>query len=343
MLKTATLAFLDFSEQQQKIFSSLLFLSGRNLNQIWDIVTKDLAQVILVCSKEPISETQWDEIQLAYPQAILVAYSMNLISLQTPWKLLTKETALTNRAELITLLNKVTQHKSKQKSKEIKVKESPLIKETLEQKPNISPQETINDNLFLPENYFLSLVQMSIKTGYIYRCRIEDDIVIYLLPQQNCYFCSTEIIDLKKIFLTSPKKIKVRKMLETELKQQINGLKTKALNDLLWYATVTASQGRFMVNHQPDDNVSLMSWPDISLISENKNYLEIAIFMSHNITNLIDISKNTQKNLNDVIDFYNACYILGLISIPESNSLLNNSKELPGNPINEKVQLKIVA
>ena len=322
------LAFLGFNEQQQKIFSSILFLSERNLNQNWDIVTEDLAQVIFVHSKKSMSQIQWNELQLAYPQAILVAYSLNLINLQTPWKLLTEDTALTNRTELITLLNKITQYKPKNielNSKVIKAKESPVIK-NIPEKRVISPQKIPNDNLFLPDNYFLTIVRMSIKTGYIYRCRFKNNTMLYLLPQQNCYFCSTEMIDLKKLFLMPPKEIKIKRMLDIELEQQIEGLKTKALNDLLWHATITASQGRFITNYQPDDPVHLKSWPDISLISENKSYLKIAAFMSQNTINIIEISKQTQQKLSDVIDFYNACYILGLVSIPKNIPSSNNSR-----------------
>jgi len=346
MLKTATLAFLDFSERQQKIFSSVLFLSERNLNQDWDIVTKDLAQVIFVHSKKPISQTQWDKLQLIYPQAILVAYSTNLINLQTPWKLLTEETALTKRAKLITLLNKITEDIEHQPSK-IEVSSPSLIKQNPEKKKDKEPQKTITNNLFLPENYFLSIVQMSITTGYIYQCQFKNNTVIYLLPQQSCYFCSTEMVDLKELFLMSPKEIRVKKMLDIELKQQIEGLKTKALNNLLWYATITASQGRFMTNHQPDDSVYLKSWPDISLVSENKSYLEFTVFMSHNTANVIEIAEKSQQKLSDVIDFYNACNVLGLISDPKnvfslSKSVFDNSRKLH-HPTAEKIHLQIVA
>ncbi len=352
MSNLVTLAFLNFTKQQQEIFTSILFLSERSLDSTWNIGTKETAKVIFVISEKTISQTQWDKMQLAYPQAILVAYSVNLVDLNTPWKLLTETTALTNRTKLITLLNQINQDAFKnieqEIPKEIVIKKSQPIEKNIEQET----QKTIKNHLFLPEDYFLSIVQMSIKTGYIYRCKIEEDVVIYLLPKQNCYFCSTEITDLKTLFLMSPKEIKVKRMLDSELKQQIEGLKTKALNDLLWYATVTASQGRFMTTYQPDDSVYLKSWPDISLVSENKSYLDIAAFMSHNTTNVVGIAKKSQQKLTDVIDFYNVCYLLGLISDPKNVSsvfkpvfdepLFDNSRK-SRHPIVEKVNLQIVA
>lgn len=168
-------------------------------------------------------------------------------------------------------------------------------------------------DLFLLEHYFLSIIQKSLKLGHIYHCRFENGIDIFLLPQQNCYFCDIEIKDLSLLFLTHPKDIILTKLNEKELKKQVKGLKTKALNDLLWHSAISVSQGRFMKNYHPEQLVSLKYWPDISQISPHQSYLKIAPFMSNNKENIANISQKTQQKLADVLDFHNACNILGLV------------------------------
>jgi len=339
MLKKNTLAFFNFNDKQQEVFSSILLLFARNLNADWEVVNKEKAQVIFVQSKNSITQTQWDKIQAGYPHAILVAYSVNLRYIKTPWKLLTEATRLPQRSALIALLNKITVEGFSVNAKPKKITTS----------KKVSLLKVVKTNLFVPENYFLSILQKSLKTGHIYRCEFKNEIVIYLLPEQNCYFCATEIDDLKDLFLSAPQEIKVKKLLEEELKQYVAGLKTKALNDLLWHATITTSQGRFMTNHQPDTLVSLKSWPDISLVSKNKSYLEIATCMNHNTADIIEIAKHSQQKLSDVIDFYNACYLLGLISVPEkitlfSKPVFNKLTKLPHTATTGgRVRLQIVA
>ncbi|MDQ7089338.1 MAG: hypothetical protein Q9M50_01650 [Methylococcales bacterium] len=311
MSKLTTLAFLDFNQQQQQDFYSILILSTQGLDEEWEIVDKTLATVIFVHYDETITQSQWEEIEAAYPMAKLVAYSENLAHIETQWTLLTKTNKPPLRSELIRLLNQIGAENLNVNVKvneklSVKVSEKPSIVEETAKISSKSP-------FFLSEHYFLSIVQNSLQSGNTYRCKFQDNISLYLLPKQNCYFCSAEIVDLYALFLTHPDKIEITMMSEKELKQQVKGLKTKALNDLLWHSTVTVSKGRFMKSHDPEQNVRLKYWPDISQVSSNKSYLPIASFMSNNIANVIKISQHTGQKLSDVLDFHNACNVLGLV------------------------------
>jgi len=107
MSKQITLALLDFNAKQQAAFSAILVLSEMSLGDDWQIVDKEIANIIFVHSEQAISQKQWDKIQLNYPKAILVAYSENLEPLDIEWKLLTEATKPPQRSLLIALLNKI--------------------------------------------------------------------------------------------------------------------------------------------------------------------------------------------------------------------------------------------
>jgi hypothetical protein len=304
-MSKSTLAFLNFNPKQQEVFCSILILSTQGLKDHWQIVKKAMAQVIFIRHDNVINQSEWQEIQSTYPQAQLVAYSENLVNIKTQWKLLTKDNKPPRRLFLINLLNSI-----KIERMIVKVKEKPII---IEKTVCIEQKTTSRPDLFLIEHYFLSIIQKSLELGHIYHCRFENNIDIFLLPQQNCYFCDTAIKDLSSLFLTHPNNIVLIKLDEKELKKQVKGLKTKALNDLLWHSAISVSQGRFMKNHSPEQLVFLKYWPDISQISPHKSYLKIAPFMSKNKENVVNISEKTQQKLSDVLDFHNACNILGLV------------------------------
>ncbi len=304
-MSNRTLAFLNFNQKQQDVFCSILILSAQGLENEWETVKKSMAQVIFIRHDNLINQLEWQTIQSTYPQAQLVAYSENLVDIKTPWKLLTRENRAPRRSFLINLLNSIKIEKTIVKTK----KETIVIEKTTSKKQTDSSRT----DLFLLEHYFLSIIQKSLELGHIYHCQFENNIDIFLLPQQNCYFCDIDIKDLSLLFLTHPKEILLTKLNEKELKRQVKGLKTKALNDLLWHSAIKVSQGRFMKNHHPEQLVFLKYWPDISQISSHKSYLKIAPFMSNHKENVVSISQKTQQKLTDVLDFHNACNILGLV------------------------------
>lgn len=348
MSKQVTLALLGFNAKLQAVFSAILVLSEISLNDDWKIVDKKIANIIFVNSDQLMSQKQWDETQLNYPEAILIAYSKNLEPLNTKWQLLTKADSPPQRSLLITLLNKLTVALSQvtkgvekevimvktvdndlspievsQKNKDVNyiipeenlLKESPIndpvsIIEAFEKKP-------VEDKYFLPEHYFLGIVQKSIQTGKIYHCKTPCNINIYLFPAENSYFCSLNISDLSSLFLIYIDEIEIKEFSEKQLNQETEHMKRKVITDLLWYSTVIASQGRLMKNRHRSEIIHLKYWPDISYINISESYLVIAMFMQCNKLDIKRIAAYTEQKITDVIDFYNACHVLGLINYNE--------------------------
>ena len=103
MSKRITLALLGFNAKQQAAFSAILVLSEMSLDDDWQMLDKKNANIIFFNSEQAISQKQWDETQLNYPEAILVAYSKNLALLNTKWPLLTKAGNPPQHSLLITL------------------------------------------------------------------------------------------------------------------------------------------------------------------------------------------------------------------------------------------------
>ena len=369
MSKQITLALLDFNAKQQAAFSAILVLSEMSLDDDWQIVDKEIASVIFVNSEQAMSQKQWDEIQLNYSKAILVAYSENLEPLDIEWTLLTGATKPPQRSLLISLLNKLAVTLN-QVTKVVKKKviiakivdkdapliedfsKEPLINDTISVAENpekksvdkvvlsekiIQKNPHIDDKYFLPEHYFLGIVQKSVQTGEIYHCQTPCNINIYLFPKENSYFCLRNIAGLERLFLMSLNEIKIKKISEKDLKQYTQGMETKNSTDLLWYSAVIGSQGRLMKNRHRSEIIHLKYWPDISYINISESYLAIAIFMQCNKLDIKRIAGYTEQKVTDVIDFYNACHVLELIkynedfflkSKPASDKLRNLRKNI---------------
>ncbi len=304
MPKRKTIGLFDFTEKQRIIFSSTLALSEMRLNHEWNIVDAKNAGVIFLNGEGKITQDRLKEIQLSYPHAILVAYHDALVHLNLHWSLLTSSTRPPKISLLVELLNNIDAEPEEN------------ISDTNERQA-IEPQSSMlskNDNaIFQAEDYFLGIVQQSINTGKNYYCMGINDTVVYISPKDSNYYCALAITDLEPLFFMAAKDIVVKKITAKKLKQETESLQEKPLNDLLWYSTIIASQGRLMKNRQNNDVVHLKYWPDISQISGKEHYLTIAAFMNNNAVNMSTIAKHTGQKLSDVIDFHNACHVLGLI------------------------------
>ncbi|MDQ7091956.1 MAG: hypothetical protein Q9M50_15205 [Methylococcales bacterium] len=333
MLKNTTLALFDFNARQQAAFTAILVLSEMSLNDTWNIVDKEVASIIFVCSPPNITQEQWNKIQLSHPNALLIAYGINSKNLDVNWKLLTDTDKPPQRSLLISLLDQVaiklrtvtppSVDKSDATSTpkpEIIPKPEQASKKKIEDKviKKVAPKQPFQNNAneyecFVPKDYFLGIIQKCIQTGEIYHCQTTCNIDIFLYPQQKSYFCQLKISELTRLFLMSPEDIDVKIISETILNQSVKKIGRMPLNDLLWYSTIIPSQGRLMENHKNNNIVNLKFWPDISYITTSKNYLAITSFMNRNAVDLNKIADHTEKKLTDVINFHNACDMLGLI------------------------------
>jgi hypothetical protein len=89
-------------------------------------------------------------------------------------------------------------------------------------------------------------------------------------------------------------------------------LSANPLNNLIWYITFKASQGRLLEGNYPYDTVHLSGWPNLRL-PEARNFIKLAAFMHSNTLPLVEIAKMTRIPLPQVFDFYNACHLIGLV------------------------------
>ena len=348
-MQKTTLALHNFNIKQYENFSAILTLSVMSLHDNWRLVDEKEATVIFVASETSLTQVQWDEIQASYPHTILVAYSDNLKLLNVKKELLTPLARLPSRSDLIVLLNEIAVELD-EKSKKT---ETSILSEAFDttEIENIKPTEGVTYDLidevvinesneptvktenryFLPNDYFLGFVLESIKGEQAYACKGDNGTLIYLDPQQKKYFYSIEKKALKALFLMPSKKFTLIKLTQLEIKQKTQGMTAHTLNDLLWRATINASQGRLMEGFEFNDVIHLRHWPDIAHIKMVDNYLIIAAFMTRNTVDLETIIGHTEQQRGDVVDFHNGCHILGLIDRGKAFSL--NSK-----PVSDKLR-----
>ena len=102
-----------------------------------------------------------------------------------------------------------------------------------------------------------------------------------------------------------------QELLQTAAKYK---LKPLPIDPLLWFAALQCSQGRLLAGHAADVARGLIRWPNFSILPHRREHLTLAVYMANHMATLSEIVQETGVSLQTVIDFTNACQVIGLLT-----------------------------
>ena len=142
---------------------------------------------------------------------------------------------------------------------------------------------------------------------------INNEVDVWIDPIKGHYYSWADLEQFAS-FCTPTIPLTIKTISQTALQDTIakHKLSPNPVNNLIWYIAFKASQGRLLENNSPYDTVHLSGWPNLRL-PEARNFIKLAAFMHSNTLPLIEVAKITRIPLPQVFDFYNACYLIGLV------------------------------
>ena len=197
-------------------------------------------------------------------------------------------------------------------------------------------------NLFEAGEYFLGLIQQSLRDGLVRRCALPGQPPVYLAPRERRYywqpgseaqlaaFYSASLSDMQidVVERVAPpadeeETIQVGRLLMRRKKENAAPrLACGPLDDFIWNAALRASRGRLLAGARGQDVVRLKRWPDFSRLAQDRRLLPLAAFMSVNAASLPTVARHTGTPLPQVFDFHNACAALDYLEyLPEERLL----------------------
>jgi len=187
---------------------------------------------------------------------------------------------------------------------------------------------------FEPSIYLLGLLQESLVAARPRRFSCLGSAPLYILPHENrCFSAVTKMQQLdplqKNLYSSYAKNIKVIDFTPEELLAEVqkNALRAYPMNTALWLATLHCSHGRLMLGQPPDSVIRLKYWPNFVVLPHDTVHVGLAAFMLKNTASLITIAQKTHTTLETVVDFFNACKMIGLtIEEPANESRLVDKK-----------------
>jgi hypothetical protein len=301
------------------LFRSMLQLVQKQLNAVWNIDSS--AQIVLVDIEQPEGKSFWES-QLTRPEILMVAYAKKNFK-DTRW-FLPKPIRV---QPLVNLLNAIATQITSQNLQQttqlrregntfLFANKSSIELGAAEQSNHAVPSE----HLFEPAKYLLGLIQLAVQTGQSKRFSCAGLPPLYVLPNEQRCFTSPihmgQIDSSQKIlygaFAEHIESVDLSiEILNQEIEQQ--KLQPYPLETLLWLTTLYASHGRLLHEHTQNNFIQLKQWPNFINLPHHPVHINLAAFMLKHVADLKTISAKTHVLLPSVVDFVNACQIIGLI------------------------------
>jgi hypothetical protein len=194
-------------------------------------------------------------------------------------------------------------------------------------------------NVFEPAHYLLGLLDKANADKQSRSCALTGSKPLIIVPNENKYYTELDLLGIAKLCSTllagmevsivdhNQDKEEVVQIGRTRVRRKVASalplLPSHPLADLLFRAALYASQGRLLYGYDLDTPVRLHDWPSKTLLRESATVMAeryifpLTAFMTANpAMSLPDIAKATQQSLAKVIDFHNACAVLGLLEHP---------------------------
>ena len=258
------------------------------LTNRWILREHETADAILVDVDKPEGRQFWQNYQ---DNKILVAFSWRNFY-QTLWFL---EKPL-SKTQLVELFNRLSTEKLR------RMWSSPAS--------------------FEPSWYLLGLLQGTLYLNQPRRFNCGHLPPVYVLPtQRRCFttaFNPNQLTMAQQACLGAHRKdIKYVDLSVAELEAQVRTaqLKTYRIETFLWLSALQASHCRLINGYSIKTPVCLNRWPNSIDLPYQEDFMVLTAFMLHNTSDLMSIATKTKVPLTTVINFFNGCLVLDLVTV----------------------------
>lgn len=318
-----TLKLIGFDQESRNSFSAVLTLAGRALKKNWQITEAEEADFFLLSAPSSAKANRENLLKGRLAGRFLFSVTENI---NQENELLVDDNHVPRLSVLVALFNKISAAENSAVAPQ-NVESGSQVSNAADSDPLISesffdPQQGLLGHLLAAEHQQL-IVGLSNPPQYP---------PLYLDTAKNLYYSQNTLEQLAP-YLAASATLIIKPVSATEMEKFITteSLKPFPLKDLIWYIVINTSEGRLIKGHSAIANiVALKSWPDLRLF-KCLDYAKVATFMKNNAAPLQTIAAETAMAQAELNNFYNACYLMGLIETRnqiEINKKVRSSEHL---------------
>lgn len=317
-----TIKLVGFNEAQRSNFGSILNLAESKLQQQWKIVDSEEPADFFVFTEEPLQATLDSSIPLE--RRLLCTQDPN----NAEQRIFVNTRMIPSLRSLVAVLNRQKRPQpagpasaptKEEPHAQAATATVPPVTDTIAEAPDTS-------TVFYPEQGLLKAL-LEARSAAQPLTITANALKLWIDPTANVYYLSEALENLAPCCQTKHLSLLAHPITPTDLQSAVGGanMPTGPLKDLIWYVAYKSSQGRLLQGSSPEDIVNLLQWPNFKL-PECGNYVRLAAFMHSNALALGEIAASVKMPVTDIYNFYNACFLIGLI---EKGLTIQLHKKIP--------------
>jgi hypothetical protein len=278
------------------------------LNQSWKLTKPAEADYIFMLASSTNSLKTLQTLQQNYPkEKLIVATSMQVELPQIKWQLsFPKKNSFPSVLSIVNLLTRIIE--TNQSDRFVKI-----------------------DVPFDPGQYLPAIIKQAEQDRISRLCKLTSAIAIVIYSSQKVFYSKGNFDYLVPLAAANKSNLTVQKISDRELPNLIGSPMhgqgfneqheyefsyKRDLNDLVWFSVLVASQGNPLKSYTANHKISLLEIPDILLMDYFADeYRRLAEILISKPTSPIEASQSIERSLYDVINFCNACTVLGMTEI----------------------------
>lgn len=302
--KPVTLKLIGFNEAEHTSFSAVLTLAGRALKRNWQITEAAEADFFLLSAQSSATANRESLLKGIFAGRCLFCSTEN--SIQAENELLVDSNHVPRLSTLVELFNKISVTPS--------AVNTPPFEAASQTLNPVSAIEAGSESFFNPQEGLLGYLLMAKHEQFIVSLQEQPQIApLYIDTEKNVYYSKNTQEQLAP-YLAGSAELSIQPATKAELENfaGVESLKPASLKDLIWYIVMKTSAGRVIKSYAATDIVALKGWPDLRLF-KCLDYAKVATFMKNNAAPLEMIARETEMAVTELNDFYNACYLMGLV------------------------------
>jgi hypothetical protein len=317
--KSFGLGLIGFDENQKKTFSAIFSLAESRLEHVWQIADLELADFFLFATDKSQSDAFIVEKKLPIDRCLFCSEQYTRGSNEV----FVDEQKIPRLVSMVDVLNRIATTQS--------LLDSTSADSLIEQEDVVTSNS--NNDFFDPEQSFLK--HLLNNTSEPFACSFSSpagSCILYVDLAGKVYYCQAGLKDLG-VCLGIDEGIAIHVVSPAEWNDvfaHASTLPARPLNNLIWYVAFILSNGRLLRGHAVHECVYLTRWPDLG-VQDCGRYVKVAAFMRHNAVCLSEVAEKTATPLADVYNFFNACYLIGIVEKtdqPEAHSkILDEDKQ----------------
>jgi len=298
------------SEIEQKVFTVAINIISDEHGKNYLAIKDNPKSEILVLDhdteegKQLLSNASDNQVKIVFSSGAITG--KNLISLTKPIRVL----------PLKNVLLKVCQQLYSYYSEHDKNPEK--NHEASHQAPTENTHQEINASF--SENIFLEFLKAKSDSSCLHMTSagLPD---IYVDGENKIFVIATNSDDIDKYFSNNFEEVCLKKISHEEFNKNTVNMKISSLDSILWRCALTCSRGQLIPGHTVETPVKLVSWPNFSREGFKPEYFKLAAILAKQFISLASLSKQVEKPIEGIIDFYNAAFAVGIIELGDKNSI----------------------